>query len=243
VNYYISAKAKIGNNVQIGPGSIINDNVEIGDNCQIGAFVTIGEPAIGFYKSKEYELKKTVIGANSIIRSHSVIYEDVHIGNNFQSGHYSMIRERTFIGDHSRVGSYSELFGNSLSIGNYVHIHSKVGIGEGTLIEDYVWIFPFTFITNDKYPPHSCLQPCKLLSYSIILSGVLIMPGVQIGRHSLVGAGALVTKDVADERLVTGNPARDVKSVRDIIDVNGMPAYPWCENLKEDRGYPWQTTE
>jgi len=236
---YISPKAKIGRNVSIGLGAIINDNVEIRDDCFIGPYCIIGEHTTQYYKGKDIEQKITSIGAKSLIRSHTIIYEDVSIGDHFQSGHYSMIRENTKIGSHSSIGSYSEIFG-SVSIGDFVRIHSRVGIGENTFIENYVWIFPYVFITNDKYPPHGNLLTCNIKEYAQIFSHAVIMPGLTIGKNSIVAAGALVTKDVGDERLVMGNPAKDIKSVREIRNEDGQPVYPWKEYLEEFRGYPWQ---
>ena len=63
---------------------------------------------------------------------------------------------------------------------------------------------------------------------------------ITIGKNAIVGAGALVTKNVKDERLVIGNPAKDIKSVKEIKDDEGNYVYPWSEHLNENRGYPWQ---
>lgn len=236
---YISPKAKIGRNVSIGLGAIINDNVEIGDDCFIGPYCIIGEHTNKYYEGKDIEQKITSIGAKSLIRSHTIIYEDVYIGDHFQSGHYSMIRENTRIGNHTSFGSYSELPGKS-TIGNYVRIHSKVMLSEYNLIDDFVWIFPFVVLTNSKYPPHGNLLTCHIKEYAQIFSHAVILPGLTIGKNSIVAAGALVTKDVEDERLVMGNPAKDIKSVREIRNEDGQPVYPWKEYLEEFRGYPWQ---
>lgn len=239
-DYFVSKTAIIGKNVNIGKGALIYDNVEIGDNCFIGPYAIIGEPTIDFYKSPNHVNKKTIIGNNSIIRAHSVIYEDVVIGAYFQSGHYTMIREKSTVGHHTSIGSFSEMFGD-IKIGNYVRIHSRVGVGEKSIIEDYVWIFPYVFITNSKHPPISILLTCHIKEYAQIFSHAIIMPGIVIGKNAIVSAGALVTKDVGDERIVIGNPARDVKSIRDIKDADGNPVYPWKDHLKDFRGYPWQT--
>lgn len=236
---YISPNARIGKNVSIGLGTIIYDNVEIGDDSFIGPYCIIGEPSTEYYSNKKYIQKTTNIGKRAIIRSHTIIYEDVIIGNDFQSGHYAMIRENTKIGNHTSFGSYSELPGKS-TIGNYVRIHSKVMLSEYNLIDDFVWIFPFVVLTNSKYPPHGNLLTCHIKESAQIFSHAVILPGITIGKNSIVAAGALVTKDVGDERLVMGNPAKDIKSVREIRNEEGQQVYPWKEFLKEYRGYPWQ---
>ena len=242
-NGFISSKATIGNNVRLSPGVIIYDNVIIGNNCFIGPYSIIGEPTAKYYKNvEEHHFKKTVIGRNSIIRSFTTIYEDVKIGNNFQTGHHAVMREGTRIGNYSSFGSYSEMPGQSV-IGNYVRIHSKVMLSENNLIEDYVWIFPFVVLTNVKHPPIGKFQRTLIKEYALILSHSTILPNVTIGKNAIVGAGALVSKDVKDERLVIGNPAKDIKSVREIKDETGEYLYPWREHLKEFRGYPWQINQ
>lgn len=239
-NNFISPKALIGKNVTIGEGTIIQDNVEIGDNSHIGPYCIIGEPTIDFYKNKNnHTFKKTIIGSDSIIRSYTTIYEDVIIGNNFQTGHHAVIREKSIIGHHTSFGSFSELPGRS-EIGNYVRIHSKVMLSENNYIQDYVWIFPFVVLTNVKHPPIGQFQKTTIKEFAMIFANSTILPGITIGKNSIIGAGTLVTKDVADERLVVGNPGKDIKSVREIKDEQGMSVYPWSEYLKEDGGYPWQ---
>jgi acetyltransferase-like isoleucine patch superfamily enzyme len=212
----ISEEANIGKKVRIGHGTIIYDNVTIRDNSTIGPYCTIGEPTAAYYESGEgHEFKETVIGENAIIRSHTIIYEDVMIGESFQTGHHAIIREESRIGNHSSFGSFSELPGKA-TIGNYVRIHSKVMLSECNIIGDYVWIYPFVVLTNVRHPPVGRFQTTVLKEYSQIHSHATILPGITIGKDSIVGAGSLVTKDVPDGRLVIGNPGKDVKSVEDI---------------------------
>lgn len=242
INYSaeISKKAKIGFNVKIGNGAIIYDNVEIGDNSFIGPFCTIGEPTKSYYKNPNiHSFKKVSIGSNSIIRSNSIIYEGVTVGDYFQTGHNCIIRENNIIGHHTSFGNLSELPGDS-QLGNYVRVHSKVMLSERNIIEDYVWIFPLVVITNVKYSPVSEFLVTHVKEYALIFASAIILPGITIGENAIIGAGALVTKDVPKERLIIGNPGRDIKSVRDIKDENGNSVYPWKDYLKTNRGYPWQ---
>lgn len=239
-NNFVSPLAKIGKNVRINPGVIIYDNVEIGDNSFIGPYCVIGEPTMNYYKSNDnHTFAVTKIGSNAIIRSFTTIYEDVTIGDNFQTGHHAIIREKSQIGSNTSFGSCSELPGKSI-IGNFVRIHSKVMLSENNLIENYVWIFPFTVLANVKHPPIGEFQRTTIKEYAQIFSHATILPGITIGKNSIIGAGAVVTKDVADERLIIGNPGRDIKSIKEIRDENGNQVYPWKNYLTEYRGYPWQ---
>ncbi|MFW5879762.1 MAG: DapH/DapD/GlmU-related protein [bacterium] len=239
-NNYISPKAKIGKNVLVGQGATIYDNVEIGENSFIGPYCIIGEPTAPYYKNPQtHTFKKTIIGKNTIMRSNSIIYEGTKIGDFFQTGHSCIIREFNTIGHHTSFGSFSELPPNS-SIGNYVKIHSKVMLSEKNIIEDYVWIFPFVVLTNVKHSPVSEFIVTRVNEYALIFASAVILPGITIGENAIVGAGALVTKNVPKERLIIGNPGKDIKSVREIKDENGNFVYPWKDYLKENRGFPWQ---
>ena len=61
--------------------------------------------------------------------------------------------------------------------------------------------------------------------------------GIDVGANALVGAGAVVTKNVEDFSCVVGNPAKRVKDVREMKMPDGTPAYPWPNRF--DRGMPW----
>jgi len=94
-------------------------------------------------------------------------------------------------------------------------------------------------LTNDPQPPSSILQGVVVEDFAVIATQAVVMAGVRIGRDSLVGASAMVNKDVEPESVVVGVPAKRLAGVRDITStVTGGPAYPWREHF--DRGMPWQ---
>lgn len=233
----------IGENVKIGIGTIIYPGVEINSNCFIGPNCIIGEPMSSYYNILEsHNFKKTIIGSDSIIRSSAIIYEDVNIGCNFISGHRITIREGTVIGNNCSLGTLCDLQGN-LTIGNHVRLHSNVHLGQKSIIEDYVWIYPYVILTNDPYPPMGKLKGVTVKKFAQIATGAIIMPGLTIGINALIGAASLVRKDVPDEMVVVGNPGKELCSVRDLKDDSGNQIYPWKDYLKDYRGYPWQIKE
>lgn len=88
-------------------------------------------------------------------------------------------------------------------------------------------------------PPTENLVGVNLEPYAIITTGCVVMPGLNIGKDSLVGAGAVVTKDVPAETIVVGNPAKSVGHVEKIKSrVTGKPVYPWRYSFS--RGMPWE---
>jgi acetyltransferase-like isoleucine patch superfamily enzyme len=237
INRNISSKAIIGKNVKIGDNTIIYDNVVIGDNSIIANNCIIGEPLNEYYLTDTYKNLETVIGENALIRSHSIIYCGSTFGNNFSTGHRVTIRENMVFGDHCRVGTLCDFQGYS-EIGDYCWFHSNVHIGQRSKIGHFVFIYPNVIFTNDPTPPSEiCLGP-TIGNFSQIAVSSIILSGVNLGKHVLVGAGSVVSKNVEDFCLVLGNPSKVMKDVREIKDrLNGEGYYPWP--YKFDRGMPW----
>jgi UDP-3-O-[3-hydroxymyristoyl] glucosamine N-acyltransferase len=237
-NVFISENAIIGENVKIGDNTSIYDNVVIEENTIISDNCTIGEPTLDYYVNDKYKNPKTVIGKNSLIRSYAIIYAGSTFGDEFSTGHRVTIRENTKFGKKCRVGTVSDIQGNC-SFGNYCWLHSNVHIGQGSEMGNFVFIYPYVVLTNDPTPPsNTCLGP-KIGDFSQIAVSSILLPGIKIGKHVLVGAGSVVGKDVEDYMLVVGNPAKSIKDVRDIKSrETGESHYPWPNRF--DRGMPWQ---
>ena len=235
-NVWIDPSAKMGTGVRIGDNSVIYANVEIGDGTVIANDCVIGEPSGDYYENRDYKQEITRIGHNGLIRSHSIIYAGCVIGDQFQTGHRVCVRERTKIGNDCRVGTMCDLQGD-LSIENNVWLHSNVHLGKGSKISSFVFIYPYVILTNDPYPPSPIQNGVRIGEYSQIGAGSTIMPDVIIGQNVLVGAGANVTKDIADFSLALGNPAKVFRDVRELKLPNGERAYPWPHRF--DRGMPW----
>jgi len=177
----------------------------IGESAQIFEPVTIGFP------SREY-LGKTghpgsTIGHHAVLRSGTIIYCDVIIGDNFQSGHNTLIREKTRIGDRTAIGTATVIDGNT-SIGNSVSLQSMVYIPTNTTIGDNVFIGPNAILTNDRYPPSGDLKGPVIKAGAAIGANATILPGVCIGQGAFVAAGSIVTRDVPDNMMAIGTPAR-----------------------------------
>ena len=232
----ISPKATLGRNVRIGDRTVIYDNVVLEDDVIIANDCVIGEPQSRYYEGGSYVNPPTTIGAGSLIRSHTIVYSGVTLGSGFSCGHRVTIREGVRTGKQCRVGTLCDLQGN-LSMGNHVWLHSNVHLGQGSVLEDFVFIYPYVVLTNDPLPPSHHLKGVTVRKYTQIGTLSVVMPGVEIGANSLVGAGAVLTKDVEEFSCVVGNPAKRVKDVRDMKMPDGTPAYPWPNRF--DRGMPW----
>ena len=184
-----------------------------------------------YYNDHQKHEHPLIIGQNALIRSGSIIYAGSSIGNHFQTGHQVTIREKAQIGNNVSIGTLSDIQGNC-KIGNYVRLHSNVHIGQLSVIDDFVWIFPYVVLTNDPTPPSENFVGVHVHSFAIVATGSIIMPGLDLGQDCLIGAGAIVTKSVEPYAVVVGNPAKKVSDVRKVKNkITGELVYPWREHF------------
>ncbi|MFI5172639.1 MAG: hypothetical protein ACHQFW_09620 [Chitinophagales bacterium] len=237
-NVNISKKAAIGTNVRIGDDTIIYDNVVVEDGSVICNNCIIGEPENAYYSETSYENAFTRIKKNALIRSHTIIYSGCTLGENFSTGHRVTIREQTYFGDNCRVGTLSDIQGFA-EFGNYCWIHSNAFIAQYTSVKDFVFIYPQVCFANDPHPPSSINRGPSIDNFAQIGAKSIILAGVKIGTHALVGAGSVVVDNVGAHQLVLGNPAKYIKDVREIKsrEFDGMQ-YPWPYHF--DRSMPWK---
>ncbi len=192
----------------------IYPNVKLGKNVDIDDYCIIGRPPRGC-KPGELEV---VIGDHSVIRGFTTIYAGVKIGNNFQTCHVVLIREDNIIGDNVSIGTNSVLeYGNR--IGDNSRIHSGCFL-ELVTIKNNVFVAPNVVFTDDPHPPcpkyKNCVGGVIVKSYAKIGGNSTILPGVIIGKGSLIGGGSVVSKNVPDYCVAIGCPAKIVKKVDDL---------------------------
>lgn len=136
-----------------------------------------------------------------------------NIGENTNIWQYCVVLPKAKIGKNCNICSHC-FIENDVEIGNNVTIKNGVSIYDGVVIEDNVFIGPNASFCNDKYP-RSKQYPDKFLRTIIrkgasIGSNATILPGIIIGKNAMIAAGAVVVKDVEDDAVYAGNPAKTI---------------------------------
>lgn len=205
--------------------------------CVDESFIQIGEDAhidpdvlLGYLTPRKIQNVKLIIGRQAQIRSGSILYAGTVIGDSLATGHNVIIREENKIGHHCSIWSNS-IIDYGCDIGANVKIHCNVYIAQFTKIEDDVFIAPGVTIANDIHP--GCEFSNECMRGPVIKKGVQIgvnatlLPFITIGEYSVIGSGAVVTKDIPPRSVVYGNPARIAKKVDDIKCITGLTDKPY----------------
>jgi acetyltransferase-like isoleucine patch superfamily enzyme len=159
------------------------------------------------------------LGSGARLRSGTVVYAGSSIGRRFQTGHHVVIREDTRIGDDVSVWSNS-IVDYGCVIGSRVKIHANCYVAQFTEIEDDAFLAPGVCLANDLFPGNRA--SARAMRGPWIGAGaqlgvnVTVVPFVSIGAGSIIGAGAVVTKDVPEGVLAYGNPAVTVRELAGI---------------------------
>ena len=138
------------------------------------------------------------------------------IGENTRIWNHAQVREGACIGKNC-ILSKNVYVDTGVCIGNNVKIQNNVNVYNGVIIEDDVFLGPAMTFTNDLFPRATNLN--WTITKTIVKRGAsiganaTIVCGITIGEYAMVGAGAVVIKDVPAYALVVGNPARIIGNV------------------------------
>ncbi len=158
---------------------------------------------------------------NIYIHHSADVSESAEIGTGCTIWHQVQIREQARLGTNVIVGK-NVYIGCKVKIGNNVKIQNNASVYQGVTVEDGVFVGPHVCFTNDRYPRATdtggklktdmdwMIEKTLVRKGASIGAGTVVLPGVTIGKFSMIGSGSLVTVDVPDYALVIGSPARQI---------------------------------
>tara|TARA_R100000935_G_scaffold58815_1_gene98197 strand:- start:9934 stop:10491 length:558 start_codon:yes stop_codon:yes gene_type:complete len=172
-------------------------------------------------------------------------YSDVqseHIGEGTTLWQFVVVLPNAKIGENCNINSHV-FIENDVVIGNNVTIKSGVQLWDGLILEDNVFVGPNVTFTNDLVPRSKqypkAFGKTTIKRSASIGANATIIAGNEVGEFALIGAGAVVTKNVGKNELWVGNPAKIIGYVTnrgDILDLNFM-------QKNSNKKYMWNNNE
>jgi len=170
---------------------------------------------------------------NVFVHRTAEVSKSAKIGDGTYIWNETQIREGAKVGKKCRLGK-SVYIDKNVVIGDECKIQNFATIYDGVVIGDYVFVGPHVCFTNDSRPRARStdwiIVPTKVCEGGSIGANATIICGITIGRNAMIGAGAVVTKDVPDYGLVIGNPARLVGYVCELG--HKLDKSLWCSECK-----------
>jgi len=142
----------------------------------------------------------------------AVIDEGATIGKGTIVWHFSHIMSGAVVGEHCTIGQ-NVFIASQVQLGNNVKVQNNVSVYTGVTCEDDVFLGPSCVFTN-VINPRSFIsrkedfRPTRVKKGATIGANATILCGIAIGEYAMIGAGAVVTKDVPDYALIVGNPGK-----------------------------------
>lgn len=211
----------LGNGVTLGANVVIHAGTRVGDNCRIADNVVLGKPLFLGASStvKSGDLVPLQLGEGTTVGAGTIVSAGTTVGANCLLGDQVSVRERCTLGDKVIVGRGS-CVENDTTIGNRTKIQSNVYITAYMTLEDDVFIAPCVITTNDNFMGRTerrfALRGGPTIRRGArVGGGAVLLPKIDIGCEAFIGAGAVVTRDVAERAVVVGSPARVIRDVPD----------------------------
>jgi len=216
----IEAGARVGKSVRIDSNVIVREGTLISDHVVVGASSVLGQRPT---KAKSSTLAPSGVlpplrvGEGCQIGVGAVIYAGSEIGSGSFVADGAQVREGCLIGKNVIVG-HAATVENDCEIGDGTRIQTAAYITALSELGKNVFIAPMVCTTNDNYMGRTeerfrYRRGVIVEDGGRIGGGAVVLPGVTVGKEAVVGAGSVVTRDVAPYKIVLGTPARVVKDV------------------------------
>ncbi len=204
---------------EVAETAVVFAGTVLGEGCKILDGAVVGkQPSLSPRSTAKREpLPPAEIGAGAIVSTGAIVFAGTRIGERVIVGDVARVRERCDIGDDVVIGSGS-LIENDTTVGKLTKIQAEAYITAYSTLEEHVFIAPCVVTTNDNFmgrteARHDHIAGPTIRRGARVGGGAILCPGIEIGEEALVGAGAVVTKDVPPGVIVVGNPARVLRDV------------------------------
>ncbi len=207
----------LGDDVRVHPHVVIESGVEIGPGTELlpGTYAGRRPRAVGAIARKPHFEERLTIGGGCSIGTHAVLYCGSEIGPDTLIGDEAMVREMVRVGRGCVVGRSVAVdvdveIGDDTVIMFGTSVVGKARIGSGVFVATGVNMTNDNVLGRDGWEEGEIAGP-TIEDGARIGSNATLLPGVRIGCDAIVGAGAVVTRDVEPGQTVVGNPGRPLE--------------------------------
>jgi UDP-2-acetamido-3-amino-2,3-dideoxy-glucuronate N-acetyltransferase len=169
------------------------------------------------------------------VHESSYIDQGAIVGKGTKIWHFCHVMGKAVLGEGCNIGQ-NVFIDNNVVVGNGVKIQNNVSLYNGVVVEDDVFLGPSMVLTN-VINPRSFIErktefkPTNIKKGATIGANATIVCGVEIGEYALIGAGAVINKNVPAYALIVGNPGRQIGWISQYgnrleFDTNGLAFSP-----------------
>lgn len=181
----------------------VDDNPSLHDK-KIRGYPVVG--SVDWFRRKEAKDVKSVIAVGDNTVRQKIAKKARENGAKFCNIiHPSVIKTEYIDFGEGIIVTAGCILTNNIKVGNHVIINLDVTVGHDTIIDDFVNLNPGVHINGDN----------KILEGAFVGSGAVTIQGITIGKWSIIGAGACVIRDIPDNVVAVGVPAKPIKSSRE----------------------------
>ena len=211
----VARPVEIGAGCQVGPFAVLYGGSVLGDGTRVEEHVIVGKPEQGYAVGHTYPGSgaPTIIGAGAVIRAGAVLYAGAEVGPATVIGHHTLLRSFVIVGMETQLG-HNLTIERATRIGDRVRCSPGSHLTSSCVLANRVFLGAGVRTVNDREmiwrdPAREPeLVPPSFGPGARVGSGAIILAGVTIGEHALVGAGSVVTRPIPAGAVAYGVPAR-----------------------------------